>query len=339
VPENNINVRPHLFLPRVEIEPERKRKPGFILVPPKPFVGHGQQIDTQVSSILQQFESRAPERPAGIDPRLLLKVRLEKAGAIPEDEWLRNRLSVVSEEADAVTVLLASDFELKEFRRRLTEYKRGPRSERKRQTHSARLDNLPSGIEIPGHLRERAGYDVNEKRLYFVGIMSDEEKNELLSLSSDTEFRRAVSQIFDKSQTPPHASLFNAIREVREYGPDDRRGRLLREIEVDESRDYALDMELWYPGSSEEAQQTAARISQFVVREGGRVADSFIGSSVCLLRLIAPGSLIGKLLAIEAVSKLDLPPKPALTLEEVLQFPLGNCLLSQHRAPVLRGCV
>src|SRR3990167_10516833 len=96
----NIQRHSHLPLPRAEIELERRQHPGFGRITPKPFDKHGSQINTQVDSVLQQFQSRAPERPRGIDPTLLLRVRLESAGAIPDDEWRKNDLILVSEDRD-----------------------------------------------------------------------------------------------------------------------------------------------------------------------------------------------------------------------------------------------
>ena len=160
----------HLLLPRVEVELERRQRRGFGAVPRRSFTKHGSRIDIQVTSVLQQFQSRAPSRPLGIDPKLLLRVRLERAGAISDDEWRKNGLIPVSEDSEGVTILLANELELGDFRRRLAAYQRGPRAERKRE-FSAKLENLPQRIEFPNSLQDKIWWDVDKERLIFKGSM------------------------------------------------------------------------------------------------------------------------------------------------------------------------
>lgn len=250
MPNQDLRRHEHLALPRAEIEPERKRRRGFGLVPGKPFQSHGRSLNQQIESTLQQFQLRSQARPRGIDPNLLLRVNLERPGIVPEEEWARSGLVLVSEDRDGATVLLASEPELHDFRRKLGEYQRGPRADR---------------------------------------------------------------------QNAPHAALFNAIKQVREYGPEDRKGRLLREIEIETVQTYVLDLELWHAGDRESCRRTLGQIEEFIGNNGGRVTDRYIGNSVCLVRVICPGSLIHHLLQLEAVAMVDLPPKPTLTVAEVLQ--------------------
>lgn len=250
----NVARYPHLLLPRAELELERRRL-GFGVVSSKPFAQHGSRINKQVGSVLQQFESRAPSRPPGIDPKLLLRVRLQRAGAIPDEEWRKNGLILVSEDRKGVTILLASEPELKDFRRRLKEYQRGPRPDRKRT---------------------------------------------------------------------PHAPLFDAILEVREYRPEDRMGRLLQEQKLEPKEIYALDLELWHPGDIPTAHQTLGQVEAFITQEGGKVVDRYVGTSVCLARVIVQGDMVDRLLQLEPVARLDLPPTPTLTVAEVYQLSLGD---------------
>lgn len=245
----------HLPLLRAEVELERKVHPGPGFISPKPYREHGSQINSQVSSVLQRFQSRAPTRPSGIDPKLLLRIRLERAGAIPEDEWHKNGLILVSDERDGTTVLLSSELELRNFRRRLHEYQQGPKPQRKRS---------------------------------------------------------------------PHAQLFDAIIEVREYGPEDRKGKLLRGTPLDSIKEHALDLELWHPGDSGRAKETLTQVETFLSQRRGRVVDRFISSTVCLARIVVRGDLIDQLLQLEPVARLDLPPKPTLTVGEALQLTLED---------------
>jgi len=311
----------HLLLPRAEVKLERRQRRGFSVVSPKPFAEHGSQINTQVASALHQFQSRAQRRPPGIDPKLLLRVRLERAGAIPDDEWRKNGLILVSEERDGVTVLLAGEPELLAFQRRLRDYQHGPRLEKKT---AAKLEILPEGMKFPNLLRDKIQYDADKKRLIFEGVMSQEEKDELVKVSPDYQYQKAVEALFQNSQRSPNAPLFDAILEVREYGPEDRMGKLLREATLEPTEEYALDLELWHPGDINMARQTLAQIGTFISQKGGRVMDSYVGACVCLTRAIVRGNMIAQLLQLEAVAKLNLPPRPALTVAEVSQLSLKD---------------
>jgi len=313
----------HLLLPRVKVELERRQRRGFGAVLRKSFTKHGSRIDMQVSSVLQQFQSRAPSRPLGIDPKLLLRVRLERAGAIPEERWRKNGLILVSEDREGVTILLASELELRDFRHRLDEYQRGPRPERKRE-FPAKLENLPQRIEFPNFLQDKIRWDADRKRLIFKGIMSEEEKHGLLELSPDNLYKEAIEALFQKSTRPPHAQLFDAIKEIREYGPTDRTGRLLREVRLKSTKEYALDLELWHSGDSQTAWRTLGQVEAFLTEQGGKVVDRYVGTSVCLARVIVRGNIIGQLLQLEPVAKLDLPPRPTLTIAEVSQLSLKD---------------
>ncbi|NVL89523.1 MAG: S8 family peptidase [Desulfobacterales bacterium] len=319
--DENVKRYAHLLLPRAEVELERRQRRGFSVVSPKPFAEHGSQINTQVGSALQQFQSRAQRRPPGIDPKLLLRIRLERAGAIPDDEWRKNGLILVSEERDGVTVLLAGEPELLAFQHRLRDYQHGPRPQKKT---SAKQEILPEGMKFPDLLKDKIQYDADKKQLIFEGVMSQEEKDELLKLSPDDRYQKAVEALFQNSQKPPYASLFDAILKVREYGPEDRKGKLLQEATLESTKEYALDLELWHPGDTNVARQSLSQVETFISQQGGRVVDRYIGTSVCLARVIVQGNIIDQLLQLEPVAKLDLPPRPTLTVAEVSRLTLED---------------
>jgi hypothetical protein len=73
-----------------------------------------------VEGVLAHKQQVAAE---GINPSLIVKVRT--AGVVPEEEWERAGLAVLGTSEDQTVILFASDGELQEFRRRLTEYSRG----------------------------------------------------------------------------------------------------------------------------------------------------------------------------------------------------------------------
>jgi hypothetical protein len=82
---------------------------------------------------------------------------------------------------------------------------------------------------------------------------------------------------------------------------------------------YIADVELWDVGTHDMNERRVAQLRRFIESEHGRVTDQYVGESMVLLRVRATGLLIKKLLYTEYVATVDLPPKPALTVNELLQ--------------------
>jgi hypothetical protein len=62
--------------------------------------------------------------------------------------------------------------------------------------HSTTLQNLPDDVAFPEHLRARIGFDRERQRLTFRGFMTKCAYDELVGLANDTDYRRAVEQLF-----------------------------------------------------------------------------------------------------------------------------------------------
>ena len=62
--------------------------------------------------------------------------------------------------------------------------------------HSTKLDKLPDGITFPKHLHERIRHIPERRRLTFHGFMTKCSYDELIALSNDLDYRRALEQIF-----------------------------------------------------------------------------------------------------------------------------------------------
>lgn len=61
-----------------------------------------------------------------------------------------------------------------------------------------RLDSLPAEVKFPDHLK--ISYDDVRRILIFIGVMSSEEKNELLKRSTDPLYLEAIEKLHKKSQ-------------------------------------------------------------------------------------------------------------------------------------------
>jgi len=130
---------PHIVIPRVEAEnPRRKRRVGP--PPVRNYAEHASTLRNEITQVLQQFENRKP--PTGIDPSLILRVRLHANAAVDEDSWERCGLTLLSVEQGKTLVLFSSDSELREFIRQLREYQGGPRRGQKNAPYVAIFSNI-----------------------------------------------------------------------------------------------------------------------------------------------------------------------------------------------------
>jgi hypothetical protein len=64
----------HLPLPRADYDLPRKKKRGFGAPPSRSYGRHGRLLTGQIDDVLTQFRRRS--RPAGIDPSLILRIRV-----------------------------------------------------------------------------------------------------------------------------------------------------------------------------------------------------------------------------------------------------------------------
>ena len=58
------------------------------------------------------------------------------------------------------------------------------------------LNSLPEGVIFPDDLQRRIRFDAQQRRLAFSGFMTKCSYDELIALSSNLEYRRALEQLF-----------------------------------------------------------------------------------------------------------------------------------------------
>lgn len=243
---------PHLILPRAEYDLPRK-KTGYGRPPKREHGDHGTTLATQVDQVMTKFQERT--RPQQIDPSLVLKIRLNPDANIDEETWERCGLSLLSVDKGKTLVLFASDSQLADFKRRLTEYTGGPQGDRK---------------------------------------------------------------------SAPHTQIFASIDEIGEVLPADRIGRVFRTEgistpdDIEDSQELAVDVELWDLGTTTANTNKVNEIRAYIETQNGRVTDQYVGDSLILIRCKVSGLLLKELLELEAVAIADLPPKPSLTVSNML---------------------
>lgn len=119
---------PHLLLQRADVSLPRRRT-GFGRVRTINPQRHGSRLGRALQELITSDAARA--RPTQIDPALILRIQLNPSSTISEEDWDRAGLTLLSIDANKTFVLFASDRELVEFRRRLSEYRGGAVAERR----------------------------------------------------------------------------------------------------------------------------------------------------------------------------------------------------------------
>jgi hypothetical protein len=87
-------------------------------------------LRSQLDTVLAGFRSR--EAPKGVNPSLILRIKLAERAVVEEANWERCGLTLLSVDQDRTLVLFSSDQDLKEFSRRLNQYRAGPPREGQR---------------------------------------------------------------------------------------------------------------------------------------------------------------------------------------------------------------
>ncbi|MEX0803665.1 MAG: fused MFS/spermidine synthase [Candidatus Binatia bacterium] len=85
----------------------------------------------------------------------------------------------------------------------------------------ADIEKLPAGVSFPNPPTGRVWYNTKEKRLYYKGVMEDEERSKLMKLSADRDYRAAIDRLFRKAHHSRHSSVLEDPR-VRVIPTDGR---------------------------------------------------------------------------------------------------------------------
>jgi hypothetical protein len=119
---------PHLPLERLDTTLDRRKVPAPV---PPPVRGsaeaHAVNITAKINIVAA--EQKVIPKIEGIDPELILKVDL--TAPVQEDTWRTAGFKVLAQEPGGILVLFSEDTELKAFRARLEEYRKGVQGDAK----------------------------------------------------------------------------------------------------------------------------------------------------------------------------------------------------------------
>jgi predicted membrane-bound spermidine synthase/Tfp pilus assembly protein PilF len=87
---------------------------------------------------------------------------------------------------------------------------------------SVPMDKLPAKVNFPAHSsKSRIWYDPSEKRLYYKGVMDEEERSRLMKLSEDEDYRGTINRLYRSARNSRHSSVLEDPR-VRVIPTDGR---------------------------------------------------------------------------------------------------------------------
>jgi len=157
--------------------------------------------------------------------------------------------------------------------------------------------------------------------LHVVSI--DADKHAVVAFRADddlTDFNRAMKSYQTGPRLGRKSSQWDVLEyiepsSVRRWGRADRLGPRLRSqsqvVRFKEEEIYKLDLELWHPGTTQSATQALNKIRGFLEsrrERDARVLDTYVGRTMCLLRVAARGPEVDALLEIPEIAEVDLPP-------------------------------
>jgi subtilisin family serine protease len=166
-----------------------------------------------------------------------------------------------------------------------------------------------------------------------IAVVSIENDGAVIAFRGDTdlsEFKEAVR----KYQRGPAINQKTGLRykstrydvfeiievdQMRRWGRTDRVGRRLANAigkngeSIDSATLYVLDVDLWHRGTTALAKVSVTEVQKLVqdgTKAGEKFSDTFIGDVLCLARITVTGEKLSRLLEMDAVAEVDLPPQP-----------------------------
>lgn len=182
-----------------------------------------------------------------------------------------------------------------------------------------------SGV-VPEEQWERAG----------LTVLGTEADTTVILFASDGELEEFRNRVRDYGEPippgqrhPRYASLIGAIDELGTLRPEERIGPLLRRRGVtldsfEPQRNYTLDVELWDFGTQPDRGARVNELAALIEARGGTVVDRYVGRTLTLFRISAPGTVVRELLNYDDVATVDDPPEPEDLTGELLELAVGD---------------
>lgn len=188
------------------------------------------------------------------------------------------------------------------------------------------------------------------ERLGLTLLASDDDRNIVLFSSSGdlSEFFERLNAydgpVPEGQKNPSYQNFVTGIEEVGALEPKDRLGIRIKEAGLTQAEDlvsdevYTVDIELWDFGGRAARERKAREIEDFITGSEAEVFDVYIGPSITMMRVRAPGRVLRPLLDVPEVAFIDLPPEPDLEASDFVQMSLEDApeiLPPEAGAPII----
>lgn len=132
------------------------------------------------------------------------------------------------------------------------------------------------------------------------------------------EYRRGSSQA---GHLPPglRTRFLDAMEKARPVARADRIGQRLGQEGMPQEEAFYLDVDQWHPGTSDRAREAQEQLRQLCNANHGHVTESLRTNSLILARVQANRALAEKLLDLDTVAQVNLPPVLPAVYESLLE--------------------
>lgn len=174
---------------------------------------------------------------------------------------------------------------------------------------------LPTGVDPSLVFKLHASRRPNEslldgRNLQLLGETTD---YTLFVLSPDSG--TALAQAIDSYQSTGNlSSLLDIVNHIELYGPDDRRGPGLENLDLAGS--VQVDIKIWASNDGQQAQARANLVLQVVEAVNGQIVLQAISARRTVLRVTVPGAALPDLLNLSVIEQIRTPPVPFLDFRD-----------------------
>ncbi len=182
-------------------------------------------------------------------------------------------------------------------------------------------------------------------------VLSEDPDKTLLLFANDrdlTEFRARLEKYLGgpppEQKHPPYSGLIEAIEAIGTARPQDRIGNSLASLGIEYPEDfqaaenYLLDVELFHPSDTHQADIFVFRLEQVLNAHGGTIINTYTGTHILLCRVDASGAAFRDVLLLSEVASVDAPPQADLQQAELGHLDIGDVMPGiqpqEHAIPI-----
>jgi subtilisin family serine protease len=195
--------------------------------------------------------------------------------------------------------------------------------------HAARRDDLGVDPRLILVLETTRALEVGDLRPAELMLLDNSAGRAVVAFAEDPALTEFAARIDRYSRGPEQGrreasftSLFDAIVDVRRYGPVDRISQRLADFMAENdgvASDVLLDAECWFPSTTAQANEWLDEVSTTVRLLGGEPVSRYLNSAVglALVRVRVPADRIEELANLDVLASLDLMPVPTLLWSQI----------------------